>query len=287
MAHDQVGAGVDDGVGEADDVSAVPAEVALVAPGDVLALGPSAPPCMATTTRSAVRAARRTRRFAAAMSVSEADQSVGAKPTSATSTEPTGWTLTWPRRPVWPTPADASASTVWRRPGSPRSYAWSFARLTTVKPASREPRCVGRRDAVGATALGPGRTARRAAVGERRLEVAEDDVAREVGLDIGEEAAAVVGRQNRRGTERDIARRRDRDGHGGGRPRGHLADGRPRRRLRGRLDGRAVGDGLLGPVDEERDDDDAQGDDCARTHDQRDDAHGLRGQFRLPRKTSA
>ena len=70
------------------------------------------------------------------MSVTEADQSVGANPTIATSTEPTGCTLTWPRRPVWPTPAADSASTVWRSPGSPKSYAWSFARLTTVKPAS-------------------------------------------------------------------------------------------------------------------------------------------------------
>jgi hypothetical protein len=100
VADDQIGPGVDDRVREADDVAAVAAEVALVSQADVLCPAPSAPPCMATTTTSAVRAARRTRRFASAMSVTDADQSVGANPTIATSTEPTGCTLTWPRRPV-------------------------------------------------------------------------------------------------------------------------------------------------------------------------------------------
>ena len=46
-----------------------------------------------------------------------------------------------------------------------------------------------------------------------------------------------------------------------------------RRRSLDRLDGSRLGGRLLDAPDEERDDEHAQGDDSARTHDQRDDPH--------------
>ena len=126
-------------------------------------------------------------------------------------------------------------------------------------------------DAIAA-ALASG-TPRDPAVGKRALEVAEDDVAREVGLDVGEEAATVVGREIAAPNAMSpVAVIEIGTGVGGcsgtcsGRGRG-AGWATVRRRRAGRR--------LLGAVDEQRDHDGAQGDDCACTHDQRDDPHGL------------
>ena len=80
-----------------------------------------------------------------------------------------------------------------------------------------QPRRIGRRRLEGVTVRAARPAFRAASDRERAFEVAEDDVAGEIGLDVVEERAATVRRQVRRRAHHDVARGGDRDDAGRGR----------------------------------------------------------------------